>query len=80
MITSERTHTNAHSPIWQRLPSQPLGQKHWKEETPSMQVPPLRHGDKSQSLISGEGGGVTVIKSGEIERWGGRVNYKTINQ
>lgn len=42
-----------HSLISQWSPSQPSPQMHWYTLTLSMQVPPLRHGLLSQSLMSG---------------------------
>jgi len=50
--TQTHTHTHTHSPASQRWPSQPSGQKHWKELMPSMQVPPFSQGDDAQSLMS----------------------------
>lgn len=43
-----------HSLRSQSRPSQPSGQKHWKEFTASMQVPPFPQGLLMQSLISGK--------------------------
>ena len=45
-------HSHSYLPTSHRLPSQPFGQKHWKELMPSMQVPPFLQGDDAQSLMS----------------------------
>lgn len=43
------------SPALHSGPSHPAGQKHWKTLMPSMQVPPFRHGEEAQSLMSARG-------------------------
>ncbi len=54
VLSDTHTHavTHTYSPTSHRLPSQPSGQKHWKELIPSMQVPPFLQGDDAQSLMS----------------------------
>lgn len=46
---------HTYSPKSHKLPSQPSGQKHWKELIPSMHVPPFLQGDDAQSLMSAGG-------------------------
>lgn len=50
--TPTQSLSHSYLPTSHRLPSQPFGQKHWKELMPSMQVPPFLQGDDAQSLMS----------------------------